>query len=144
MTVFSGSDVGSTAKRKKTSFAVYEATVDFGAPPKIHSAYTYQINDVIQAVPIKAGQTVLGVQVVVDTACATAGAKIKVGYGDDMGRFGAFAITSAGSIDHATKEGGLDQNFAPLYFATADTIDVTVYSKAISSGKVKLNVFVLD
>ena len=89
-------------------------------------------NDVIRAIPVKAGDTVLNAWIEVYTSC-TGGASCDVGTGDAVDIFqdgqplDAQACDGAGTT--APTGGGAH------YFHVADTIDVVVKDAAVTAGK---------
>jgi hypothetical protein len=87
-------------------------------------------NDVLQAIPVRAGDTVLNAWVEVYTAC-TGGASVDVGVGEDVDCW-----LNGGPLDGQV----IDTNTTavtggPHYFHAADTIDATVLEAAVTAGK---------
>lgn len=101
--------------------------------------------DVLQAVRIRAGQTVLGVQVEILTKSADVGDSIDIGYGSDTDRWGRFDLSdSVGVKDSRTDAAQIaDYFYEPTYFSAADTIDIIV-NKAVIQGKIRLIVHLLE
>jgi hypothetical protein len=87
-------------------------------------------NDVLQAIPVRAGDTVLNAWIEVYTAC-TGGASVDVGTGADVDLWLDGGPLDGQAIDTNTTavKGG------PHYFHEADTIDAKVLEAAVTAGK---------
>lgn len=87
-------------------------------------------NSVLQAIPVRAGDTVLEAWVEVYTAC-TGAASVDVGVGENVDCWVNGAPLDAQTIDTAitAPESG------PHYFHAADTIDAKVLEAAVTAGK---------
>jgi hypothetical protein len=87
-------------------------------------------NSVLQAIPVRAGDTVLEAWVEVYTAC-TGGASVDVGVGENVDAWVNGAPLDAQAVDTAitAPESG------PHYFHAADTIDAKVLEAAVTAGK---------
>lgn len=144
------------ARRKKQRYALMERVVDFSKAPTTPGTSTlttaWAANDVLEAVQIRAGQTVLGVQVEIMELSGTANAKLKIGYGDDDDYWGFYDFSQKGVQTTGVKNegvGGVDadsliRNFGtPVYFSSKDTVDITI-NKAITNGRVRLIVHLLE
>jgi hypothetical protein len=86
--------------------------------------------DVLQAIPVKAGDTVLQAWFEVYTAC-TGGASADVGVGENVDCWVNGAPLDGTAIDTSitAPESG------PHYFGSADTIDLIVLEAAVTAGK---------
>jgi len=104
-------------------FEVWKAKIDFGYLAGIAA-------DVIQAITIPAGTFVYNAWLQVENVC-TANANVDLGYGSDSDYWGAaMPVDATGIVTHRKFEtgGGIIERShlanVPLYFATADTIDI--------------------
>jgi len=144
-------------RRKKQRYALVERVVDFskvpvtsGLPESLGSEITtaWASGDVLQAIQIRAGQTVLGVQVEVITA-GTNGTSVDIGDGDYSTRYGKvkFRRVKVGSklkTGWETADLGVENNFrVPKYYGSADTIDL-VLAGTITAGKIRIIVHLLE
>lgn len=154
-------------KRKKQKYSMLTRVIDFtnnlpvtsGERGRDGSGTTaWAANDVLQAIQIRAGQTVLGVQVEIITKSADSLDFIEIGYGDDSDRWGKLNLSAEagvkGNLNRAASgnrnkvsEGYYPQIDGllggPHYFASSDTIDVKILRAAIQ-GKIRLIVHVLE
>ena len=165
----------SPQKRKKQKYTMVTRVVDFtNNLPITHGKWgqtgagttAWAAADVLQAVHIRAGQTVLAVQIEVLTASVDTGDFITVGYGSEADRWGKLYLHRQKGLStaetaqtvkqfpgdkidtHSKKKlsvyvetGGMYGG--AWYFATSDTIDVTI-GKAALQGKVRLIVHLLE
>ena len=101
--------------------------------------------DVLQAVRIRPGQTVLGVQVEILTRSLDTGDVITVGYGDETDRWGRYNLSDSAVVkDTNTHKAQLPDLFwEPKYFSSVDTIDIII-AKAALQGKIRLIVHLLE
>lgn len=148
-------------RRKKQRYALMERVVDFSNLPvtagtddgRVGNKGTaitkaWASGDILEVIRIRAGQTVLGVQVEVMSA-GTAGTSLKIGDGDFDARYGVVSFgvhkdNPAKDTGWDTADLGTDWNFTvPKYYSTTDTIDLTV-SGTITAGKVRLIVHLLE
>ncbi|MHC4890591.1 MAG: hypothetical protein ACYTEO_14135 [Planctomycetota bacterium] len=152
-------------KRKKQKYSLVTRVVDFTNNLPITSGKWNQDGnkttawaaaDVLQLVHVRAGQTVMHVQVEVLTRSTDQYDNFTVGYGSDADRWGQYNLygvdtdTNAGfpgvksdsSVAHY-RQHRPDVPVDPLYFASADTIDVTILRAAIQ-GKIRLIVHLME
>jgi hypothetical protein len=87
-------------------------------------------NEVLQCIPVKAGDTVLQAWVEIYTAC-TGAASFDLGVGENVDCWVNGAPLDSALIDTAVTacESG------PHYFNVADTIDLTVLEAAVTAGR---------
>lgn len=149
-------------RRKKQRYALIERVVDFsnapvtaGVPDQPNSANittAWAVGDVLEAIQIRAGQTVLGVEFELMKRSTTSNANVRIGYGSDADYWGKFDISKApankklerANVQISGEHKDRQRNFNnPLYFASADTIDITI-NKAITAGKVRLIVHLVE
>lgn len=147
-------------RRKKQRYALIERVVDFSKAPltvsttetKTENTTAWAAGDILEAIAIRAGQTVLGVEFELLTRSSTANAYVEVGYGSDSDYWGRYMIGNVPSeapeeVASSRRYGEhADQirNFgSPLYFSSADTIDLKI-NKAITTGRVRLIVHILE
>jgi hypothetical protein len=141
-------------RRRLQRYSLYTRVIDFTNNLPITSGQfkgqgvattAWAAADVLQAVRIRPGQTVLGVQVEVLTRSADSGDSITIGYGDDTDRWGRFNLNdSTGVKDTRTDKAQLSDYFLePTYFASADTIDIII-NKAALQGKIRLIIHLLE
>lgn len=87
-------------------------------------------NDVLQAIPVRIGDTVLNAWIEVYTAC-TGGASVDVGMGADVDLW-----LNGGPLDgQAVDTNTTAVTGGPHYFHEADTIDAKVLEAAVTAGK---------
>jgi hypothetical protein len=93
----------------------------------------YAVDDVIEVIGLRAGTTVLDVEVdLLTVAGIYDGADVEIGDGSDTDRFGVFDVQNSGSTGiirpaiGTDREGRLGGRFQPHYYASADTIDVKI------------------
>ena len=144
-------------KRRKQKYSMVQRVIDFSKAPVIsgqfwesdHTTRAWAVNDVLQAIRIRAGETVLGVQVQIIKMSGTANTSFEVGYGSDTDRWGRYAFGTESNTGFANypmstdNNAGPDQFSEPLYFSSADTIDIKI-SKAITAGRIRLIVHLLE
>lgn len=143
-------------RSKKQKYALWERVVDFSNAPRTPGTKTlttaWAAGDVLEAVNIRAGQTVLGVQVEIMEMSGTANAWIEVGFGDDTDFWGKYNIGTVNTNSLGVKYDGVDggsgdnmiRNFGnPVYFSAKDSVDIKI-NKAITSGKVRIIVHLLE
>jgi hypothetical protein len=146
-------------RRKKQRYALIERVVDFsklpvtsGTPESSGSTLTtaWAADDILQAVQIRAGQTVLGIQVEVITRSADQLDEIQIGYGSDVDRWGRYNLYFGNTTGHADLDSVKSVNeyrpevaYDPLYFSAADTIDIKILRAALV-GKIRLIVHILE
>jgi hypothetical protein len=141
-------------RRKKQRYALIERVVDFsklpvtaGTPESLGSTVTtaWADGDVLQAIAIRAGQTVLGVRVELITPSVDSGDRITIGYGTKPSYWGTYNLYKF--HNQANRTGWRDESkfhqADPLYFSSADTIDITV-KKAALVGKVRILIHILE
>lgn len=169
----------SPQKRKKQKYTMITRVVDFTTNLPITSGgyvdtasassntTAWAAADVLQAVHIRAGQTVLAVQIEVMTPSTDSGDWITVGYGSDAARWGKIDLFLAKGQSAANKLLAGVKNFepdrlnahitnklqqlieggsmfgSPYYFASSDTIDIYI-GKAVIQGKIRLIVHLLE
>lgn len=151
------------AKRRKQRHVILEKVFDMSNYPYKSTGQwltkAWAAGDVLQAIGIRAGQTVMGIQIeVITPASRTATHYINIGTGDNAGLFGGFdlgknaykktdaaKVGTPGWLDHNDDVSKVDYNnwWKPKYFAAADTIDLTI-SSTITSGKFRLVVHLLE
>lgn len=149
-------------RRKKQRYALVERVVDFskapvtaGVPDQPNSSNittAWAAGDILQAIAIRAGQTVLGVEFELLTRSTTSNANIRVGYGSDNDYWGKYDISKEpanNKLERASSNRfgqAADQNLnfgQPLYFSSADTIDIVI-NKAITAGRIRLIVHLVE
>jgi hypothetical protein len=164
-------------KRKKQKYSMVTRVIDFtnnlpiisGTIQSGKQTEAWAASDVLEAIRIKAGQTVLGVQVEILTRSTDSGDIIDVGYvsstidnsswrwgrynlsygapGDDPTMINYPSNVNEGLINPLTAAYGppvLPEQFVePLYFASTDTIDITI-RKAAVQGRIRLIVHLLE
>lgn len=158
MTTYNKEFKWNPARRKKQRYALVERVVDFsklpwtsGVDASNPQTTAWAAGDVLEAIHVRAGQTVLGVQIEIMTKGNVTLSKLKVGYGDDATFWGQYAFgpineSSTGVKNEGTgmKHDAVIKNFGhPLYFSSADTIDITI-NKAITAGKIRLIVHLTE
>ena len=146
-------------KRRKQKYSLYTRVVDFTnklpvtshAPGNEGFATTaWAAADVLEVFKIRTGQTVLGVQLEILTSSADKADIIQIGYGTDPNRWGTYNLSKGANIkDYPYAEGVMRDATAvpifvePLYFSSADSIDITINRAAIQ-GKIRLIVHLLE
>lgn len=114
---------------------VAERYVDVDAQVKTGDSAAGQIsqNDVLQAIPLRAGDVVLQAWFEVITSC-TGAASADVGDGNNVDAYVNGAPLDAQNMDTAitAPESG------PHRYQAADTIDLTVLEAAVTAGKFKV------
>lgn len=169
----------SPQKRKKQKYTMITRVIDFTTNLPITSGgyvdaasassntTAWAAADVLQAVQIRAGQTVLAVQVEVLTHSADTGDWIQIGYGSDTDRWGTVDLhlakgqSTANQLLAKMKQFPIEKEYlhitnklqqilegpsmygAPRYFASSDTIDIYI-GKAAIQGKIRLIVHLLE
>lgn len=140
-------------KRKKQKYSLMTAVVDLSKAPVTSGTAgkdgagtkAWAAGDVLQLFYIRAGQTVLGVQFeLLESGTAKAG--VDIGYGSDTDRWGRFAIdnTTIGVVNSISHDAQINEPFIePLYFASADTLDVKIWGTP-TTGKFRLIVHLLE
>lgn len=126
--------------------AILRAKVDFG-----HQALDAGLGDVHQVLDIPAGTYVLKVWVTTDTAVPHAtqspGATIDVGYGTDPDYWGDGLKIQTAGITGIPSTHTSDLSSLPLYFSSADTIDIKATTDTadidLSAGVIYVNALVL-
>jgi hypothetical protein len=92
----------------------------------------YALNDVIEVIGLRAGTTVLDIEVELLTVAGIyEGAHIDIGDGNDTDRYGRYDVQNSGSTgiiyaEEVLQEGRLGGRFHPYRYASADTIDVKI------------------
>lgn len=139
-------------KRKKLRYDIIEKVIDFAQLPVTTGTYgksgysttAWASGDVLQTIGIRAGETVLGVQPEILTKSVDSGDSIDIGYGDDADRWGRYNLSDHEGMKTVRSANVQlpDYFFEPVYFSSADTIDITI-NKAAIEGKIKLYVYVL-
>ena len=145
-------------KKRKQKYSLLTRVINFANLP-VTSSYVgnekfattaWAAADVLEAIKIRAGVTVMAVQVEVLTYSPDSGDSIDVGYGSDPDRWGR--INLYGTVVDTNQEprneyaqmSMIPETFwEPLYFSSADTIDITV-NKAAIQGKIRLIVHILE
>jgi hypothetical protein len=141
-------------RRKKQKYSLLEKVVDFGKLPITSGKWphpgaattAWAAGDVLQFLQVRAGQTVLGVQVEILTPSTDSGDTIDIGYGDDTVRWGRVNLSESSGVKSypVTDSDVALQNFGePLYFSSADTIDLII-NKAVIQGRIRLIVHILE
>ena len=160
----------SPPKKKKQKYSLQTRIIDFTNNLPITSGVwggsgnattAWALNDVLQVMRIRAGQTVLTIQVEILTYSADSGDHIDIGYGDDPARWGTVNLYQGASPGSKTRtmqkhqdelvmlkndnflEKALGMFDAPFYFASGDSIDITI-GKAALVGKVRIIVHLLE
>lgn len=169
----------SPQKRKKQKYTMITRVVDFTTNLPITSGgyvdtanassntTAWAAGDVLQTVRIRAGQTVLAVQIEVMTPSTDTGDWIQIGFGSDTDRWGKVDLFLAKGQSAANKLLAGVKNFipdkqyahvtnklqqfieggsmfgSPFYFATADTIDIYI-GKAVIQGKIRIIVHLTE
>jgi hypothetical protein len=125
-------------RRRKQKYSLFTRVIDFtnNLPVtqgswdsdigKMKGTTAWAVADVLQAVRVRAGQTVLGVQVEILTQSQDSGDSIDVGYGSETSRWGRFNLNQAAGVLNARtdKTQNADYFMEPLYFSSSDTIDI--------------------
>ncbi len=160
MTTYNKEYYRNPARRKKQRYALMERVIDFSHKPMTDAIASkegaWAANDVLETVPIRSGQTVLGVQVEILKTSTVSNARIKIGYGTDDDFWGVYDLdrtkTLAASVSTGYKSDGPAggkhiediRNFGnPVYFSSSDTVDITM-TKALTNGRVRLVVHLLE
>jgi hypothetical protein len=144
-------------RRKKQRYALIERVVDFSKLPQTagtaqpsdpnSSVITtaWAADDILQAFAIRAGQTVMGVQVETITASEDSGDRFQIGYGANPSYWGEYSLYRKvnGSTETGYKDESGFHNQDPLYFSTPDTVDIKV-RKAALVGKVRIILHILE
>jgi hypothetical protein len=148
-------------RRKKQRYALVERVVDFSKAPVtagmmaddgIGTVVTtaWASGDILEAIQIRAGQTVMGVEFELIKRAEDANAIVKIGYGSDDDYWGIYQIAPGKPIKERAQAKVVgshkddQRNFGnPLYFASADTIDIKLNS-AITTGRIRLIVHLLE
>lgn len=145
----------SPTRRRKQRYALIERVIDFTNNLPLTAAATHTnttltkawaLDDVLQAINIKAGQWVTSVQVEVITASADSGDIIEIGYGSYPAYWGRYSLYRAGEGKYVAtgwREESKAHNRPPLRFASADTIDIKI-KKAALQGKIRVVVHILE
>lgn len=138
-------------RKARKVFKAISRVIDFNIDPVTDGAggtTTWAVGDVVELIGLRAGTTVLGIDVELMKRCLPAGARVQIGYGDDTDRWGTWEIdgTTLGQLDPESdkKQGGVYNNFAPLTLTNADTIDMVLFNKIMTAGRVKLTAYVLE
>jgi hypothetical protein len=131
-----------------------------GGTPSGGATTAWAASDVLQLIHIRAGQTVLHVQVEILTRSADPYDNFQVGYGSDADRWGQYNLYGTTGVSTASfvgikSDSGTDDAvdeflqhrpdvpMDPLYFSSADTIDITILRAAIQ-GKIRIIVHLLE
>lgn len=156
-------------RRKKQKYTMITRVVDFTNNLPITSGKWNQngnattawaVSDVLQLIHIRAGQTVLAVQIELLTYSKDKADTIEVGYGSDVDRWGRFNLygnpnLTVEGMKQATYGETASRNSTnvpttvpeipvkPLYFAAADTVDIKILRAAVQ-GKIRLIVHLLE
>jgi hypothetical protein len=157
-------------KRKKQKYSLQTRVVDFTNNLPITSGKWNQTgnattawaaSDVLQILRVRAGQTVLGVQVEILTYSADSGDFFDIGYGSDTNRWGRvdmYRKSPASKSDamqifpdpqtKLTEDNDYMKNSfglygSPMYFSSGDSIDILI-GKAAMQGKVRIIVHLLE
>lgn len=156
-------------KKKKQKYTMTTRVIDFtnnlpitsGAWNRLGNATTaWAVSDILQFIHIRAGQTVLAVQVELLTYSKDTADAIEVGYGSDVDRWGRFNLygnpnLTAVGMKQVTYGETASRNSTnvpttvpeipcqPLYFASADTIDIKILRAAVQ-GKIRVIVHLLE
>lgn len=138
-------------RKARKVFKAISRVLDFNIDPITDAAgttVTWAVGDIIQLIGLRAGTTVLGVDLEILKRCTPDTARVKIGYGSDTDRWGTWKIdgTTLGQIDPESdnKQAGIENSFSPLNFTTTDTIDVLLFNKIMTAGRLKLTVYVLE
>jgi hypothetical protein len=138
-------------RKARKVFKAISRVLDFNIDPITDAAgttTTWAVGDIVQLIGIRAGTTVLGVDLEIMKRCLPAGARVQVGYGSDADRWGTWKIdgTTLGQLDPESdnKQAGIDNSFSPLNFSSTDTIDITLFNKIMTAGRLKVTVYVLE
>lgn len=148
-------------KRKKQKYTLITRVVDFtnnlpitsGGYVDTRSASSnttaWAATDVLELVHIRAGQTVLGVQLEILTSSADTLDTIQIGYGTDAARWGKFNLSRTAEVkDFPLADGTMQDGYQgppmgePVYFSSSDTIDITI-DRAVIQGKIRVIVHLL-
>lgn len=141
-------------KVRKQKYSLFTRVIDFNGNLPVTAGdwrtdgvtkTAWAAADVLQAVQIRPKQTVLGVQVEILTRSLDTGDTIDIGYGSDTNRWGRFNLSDTVEVkDEITDAAQIPEQFLePLYFSSADTIDVII-NKAALQGKIRLIVHLLE
>lgn len=148
-------------KIRKQKYSIKTRVIDFANKPitfgnKDHVAggasgsttTAWAATDVLRAIKVKAGQTVLGIQVEILTRSMDLLDVIGVGYGSDTTKWGVYQLNRPlgvvnGDSINSIKEVRPDNFIEPLYFSSDDTIDIYIY-RAAMVGKIRLIVHLME
>jgi hypothetical protein len=144
----------SRQRRKNQKYALIERIIDFAKLPMTSghiekgqiNTTAWALNDVLEAIHLRAGTTVLGVQVEVLTASADSGDRFQLGYGSIPSKWGVYSLygqTSQDIDNTGFRDQGSFHQSDWVYFSSADTIDIKI-RKAALQGKIRLIVHVLE
>lgn len=144
-------------RRKKQRYVLIERVIDFtnNLPYDANkrnlntdptATIAWAAGDILEAVGVLAGQTVIDVQVEVMTKSTDSGDFITIGDGNNRERWGLVNLYHT-SVPTAAQlaDIGLDRpaQWAPFYYSSADTIDIYI-GKAALQGKIRLIVHMLE
>jgi len=156
----------SPQKKKKQKYNMITRVVDFTKLPTTSGTFgksggattAFGAADVLQTIYIRAGVTVLGVQIEILKTSNDSGDFITIGYGGEAARWGKVWLwqIARGSGGMLQQPNDTLTNLAsnviestsgwfgnPYYFTSADTIDITI-GKASLTGKIRLIVHTLE
>jgi hypothetical protein len=137
-------------RRKKQRYALIERVVDFSNTPdaginREGLTTAWAANDILEVMAIRAGQTVLGVQLEVIRFSNDSGDRIQIGYGSEPAKWGEYSLYKKATNDAPTgirQEEGQHQS-GWVYFSSADTLDIKIRKAAIE-GKIRIIAHILE
>jgi len=141
----------SPQRKAKKVFKTVSRVVDFSIDPVTDlggGTTTWAVGDVLEVIGVRAKTTVVGVEIEVLKRCLPNGAKIQLGYGSDTDRWGTWKVDQESRVtplDPASdnKLGGAE-SFTPLTFSSSDTIDMVLWNKIMTEGRIKVTAYLLE
>jgi len=137
-------------QKKKQAYSLLERVIDFSQAPITGGEIittAWAAGDVLEAIVIQPGQTVLHVECVVLNSSSLATVKpISIGDGDNPSRWGIIDLGTPVSITRKAELGdqaGVELYSAPKHYTESDTIDVKL-GAAFTNGVIKLIVHLLE
>lgn len=147
MTTYNAEYYYNPPRRKKQRYALIERVIDFEKLPVVDrhgNTVAWKKNDVLQAMTIRAGQTVLGVRLEILRGSPDIGDRISLGYGTVSNYWGDYIISKnkiEGNLGYKVEAQG--HASPPLYFSSTDTLDIII-GKAALQGKIRIIAHVLE
>ncbi len=152
----------SPPKRRKQKYSLVTRVIDFDNKPITSGGWVghslpantsttaWAATDVLQVIQIRAGQTVLGVQLEILRKSVDKFDLIQIGYGTDADRWGVYNLSRTAEMkDYPLADGEQQDGYQipglgePVYFSTSDTIDIVI-NRAALAGKIRLIVHLLE